>query len=161
MQNQSPLNDLFSELKLLLLEFLDARSLHAMLLVNRPFHELIHGERAQTGLWLPLLSRYYYHKEPDDTMQLFSDWRRDDKDWKSLFIEAIKIPAFNPHDHHLNFELSGAYTASLKEGSSYTAARAFRPVPQNASYYFEGNPNVVLFPDKRISLIILSDSCRS
>ena len=39
-QGESPLSDLFCELQLLVLSFLDARSLHAMLLINRSFNEL-------------------------------------------------------------------------------------------------------------------------
>jgi len=140
MEDGSALNNLFPELKLIMLGYLDARSLHAMMVVNRSFHELIHSANGQIGLWLPLLSRLLY-KDLEETLKVYSG--SGNEDWKTRFVEALKIPSFDTQANQY-FVFADAHTATLSGGeySGYKCARAIRPIHQS-SMYFEG-----YFPSK-------------
>ena len=142
----SPLNELFLELKLMVLGFLDARSLHAMLFVIHSLHELIHSTGGQNGLWLPLLSQQLHHKDTEQTLRMYPE--ADNTNWKALFVEALQIPSFDPKGH-LYFSLTdSAHTATLAGSGvhSYKCARTIKPILPNSSTYFEGTPTSPRLP---------------
>jgi len=124
----------------MVLELLDVRSLRAMLFVNRSFHELIHSERGQIGLWLPLLSRFSNHKDTQETQHVYAQWESDKNDWKTRFVEALKIPLFNPaQEGHAEGITVNLHTATMQgRGQGYFAARAIKSILPVSLYYFEG-----------------------
>jgi len=135
---ESPLTELFSELKLIVLGFLDARSLHAMLWVNRAFHELIESKEGQIGLWLPLLSQHLRY-DAEETRRLFPVW---EENWKQGFVELISVPIIDSEGYnHGRFEVTDLRTAKMyNHVETYSNARAIKPILPHCSFYFEGFP---------------------